>query len=163
MKQKLLLALTLVFICTLGHTQSLKTWTWDTYKMKFKLPSNMVVEENNADKFEASNNVITLDIYPRQGESLTYSGMKNAIINWAYKTGLRYADYNGDGDEQPIYMKDLNGYWGCAIDGKKEGYPASMLLLADPDYTDISFYIWLSYSNDYYQDALQILRSFQPK
>ena len=131
--------------------------------MKFKLPSNMVVEENNADKFEASNNVITLDIYPRQGESLTYSGMKNAIINWAYKTGLRYADYNGGGDEQPIYMKDLNGYWGCAIDGKKEGYPASMLLLVDPDYTDISFYIWLSYSNDYYQDALQILRSFQPK
>jgi len=163
MKRKSLLALMLVFICTLGHTQSLKSWTWDTYKMKFKLPDDMTVVENNADKFEATDNVITLDIYPRQGENLTYGGMKNAVVNWAYKTGLRYADYNNSGDAQPIYLKDLNGYWGCAIDGKKNGFPATMLLLVDPDFPDISFYIWISYSDDYYHDAVQILKSFEPK
>jgi hypothetical protein len=163
MKQKSLLALVLIFICTLVQAQSLKTWTWDTYKMKFKLPDDMTVVENNADKFEASDNAITLDIYPRQGENLTYNGMKNAVINWADKTSLRYSDYNGSGDEQPIYLKDLNGYWGCAIDGKKNGFPASMLLLVDPDYTDTSFYIWISYSDEYYHDAVQILKSFEPK
>jgi hypothetical protein len=163
MKHTSLLALVLVFICTLAQAQSLKSWTWETYKMKFKLPDNMTVDENNADKFEATNNLITLDIYPRTGENLTYSGMQNAVINWAYKTGLRYSDYNKSGDSQPIYLKDLNGYWGCAIDGTKDGLPASMLLLVDPDYTDISFYIWISYSDDYYHDAVQILKSFEPK
>ena len=60
-------------------------------------------------------------------------------------------------------MKDLNGYWGCAIDGKKSGFSASMLLLVDPDYTDISFYIWISYADEYYHDAVQIIKSFQPE
>ena len=163
MKQKSILTLGFIFICALAQAQSLSTWTWDTYKMKFKLPDNMTVQENNADKFEATNNVITLDIYPRKGENLTYSGMKTAIINWASTTGLSYSDNNNNGDSQPIYLSDLNGYWGCAIDGKQDGYPASMLLLVDPDFPDISFYVWISYSSDYYQDAVQILKSFEPK
>jgi hypothetical protein len=88
--------------------------------------------------------------------------MKTAIIRWANQTGLRYADYNTDGDAQPIYLDNINGYWGCAIDGKKQGFPASMLLLVDPDFPDISFYIWISYSDEYYHDAVTILKSFKP-
>jgi len=162
MKQKYVLATLLVLLCGFLKAQTLESWTWDTYKMKFKAPDNMRVVENNADKFEASNDNITLDIYPRKDESLTYDGMKNAIISWADQTGLTYSTYNKNGDAQPIYLDDLNGYWGCAIDGKKQGFPASMLLLVDPDYTDISFYIWISYSNEYYHDAIKILDSFEP-
>ena len=164
MKRKyFFLALSLLLSVSMLKAQSLEAWTWDTYKMKFKAPDNMRVEENDANSFQATNDAITLDIYPRKGENLTYDGMKNAIIKWADQTGLRYMDYNSDGDAQPIYLDDINGYWGCAIDGKKQGFPASMLLLVDPDFPELSFYIWISYSNEYYHDAVTILKSFQPK
>jgi hypothetical protein len=163
MKRKyFLLAATLLLSFNFLKAQSLESWTWDTYKMKFKAPDNMRVEENDANSFQATNDVMTLDIYPRKGENLTYDGMKNAIVNWANQTGLRYMDYNSDGDKQPIYLDNVNGYWGCAIDGKKNGYPASMLLLIDPDFPEISFYIWISYSDEYYHDAVTILQSFKP-
>jgi hypothetical protein len=162
MKHKYLLAVLLLLCGTMLKAQSLENWTWDTYKMKFKAPDNMRVEQNDANSFQATNDKMTLDIYPRKGENLTYDGMKNAIINWASQTGLAYNTYNASGDAQPIYLDNMNGYWGCAIDGKKQGYPASMLLLVDPDYTDISFYIWISYSDEYYHDAITILKSFKP-
>src|SRR5580765_2345552 len=145
------------------NAQSLQSWTWDSYKMKFKAPDNMVVKKSDATVYEASNNSITMDIYPLTGQNLTYDGMKNAIIRWADKSSLSYNEYNSSGDKQPIYLDNINGYWGCAIDGKKSGYPTSMLLLVDPDYPDISFYIWLSYANEYYHDAVAILKSFQPE
>lgn len=164
MKRKyFFLALLLLLSANILKAQSLEAWTWDTYKMKFQAPDNMRVEQNDANSFQATNDKITLDIYPRKGENLTYDGMKTAIANWASATGLRYEDYNADGDAQPIYLDNLNGYWGCAIDGKKQGFPASMLLLVDPDFPDISFYIWISYSDEYYHDAVTILKSFQPK
>jgi len=162
MKRKYLLATLLVLLCGLSNAQTLEPWTWDTYKIKFRAPDNMRVQENDANSFQATNDHITLDIYPRKGENLTYDGMKNAIINWAGQTGLTYSNYNKNGDAQPIYLDDLNGYWGCAIDGKKQGFPASMLLLVDPDYDEISFYIWISYSDEYYHDAIKILESFEP-
>jgi len=162
MKQKYLLAALLLLYCNFLKAQTLESWTWDSYKMKFKAPDNMRVEENDANGFQTTNDKITLDIYPRKGENLTYDGMKNAIIKWADQTGLTYNDYNSNGKSQPIYLDNLNGYWGCAIDGKKEGFPASMLLLVNPDYTEISFYIWISYSDEYYHDAINILKSFQP-
>ena len=162
MKRKHLLAVLFLLTCTYVKAQSLEPWTWDTYKMKFKAPDNMRVVKNSADVFEATNDNMTMDIYPRKGENLTYDGMKNAIINWASQSGLRYNTYNSSGDAQPIYLDDINGYWGVAIDGKKSGFPTSMLLLVDPDYPDISFYIWLSYADEYYHDAVAILRSFEP-
>lgn len=162
MKRKYLLAVLLLMSVNILKAQSLETWTWDTYKMKFKAPDNMRVDENDANSFQASNDVITLDIYPRKGENLTYDGMKKAIEDWADQESLRYMNENSDGDKQPIYLDNLNGYWGCAIDGKKNGFPASMLLLVDPDFPEISFYIWISYSSDYYDDAIAILKSFKP-
>lgn len=151
-----------IAIGSLANAQALQSWKWNAYNMKFRIPDNMTVKESAADKFEASNHVITIDIYPRKGENLTYSGMKKAITNWAYQTGLNYNDYNTSGDAQPIYMKSLNGYWGCAIDGTKNQSAASMLLLVDPDFPDISFYVWIAYSDEYYHDVVQILKSFQP-
>ena len=162
MKRKYALAALLLLCCSFLKAQTLENWTWDTYKIKFKAPDNMRIVANDAASFQATNDKITLDIYPRKGENLTYDGMKNAIIRWAGQTSLNYDTYNTKGDAQPIYLDDINGYWGCAIDGKKQGYPASMLLLVDPDYTDISFYIWISYSTEYYHDVLAILKSFEP-
>ena len=155
MSQKFFLSILLLAINSIAFSQTLQTWTWDTYKMKFKAPDNMVLQENDVRGYQASNNEITLDIYPRTGENLTYDGMKNAIINWANQISLVY-------NTEPIYLDNINRYWGCAIDGTKQGFSASALLLVNPDYPDISFYVWISYAPEYYHDAVAILRSFQP-
>ncbi|MDQ6763965.1 MAG: hypothetical protein M3015_15245, partial [Bacteroidota bacterium] len=63
---------------------------------------------------------------------------------------------------QPIYMENLNGFWGCAIDGSKDNFSASVLLPVNPEYPDISFYIWISYAKEYYHDVVVILKSFTP-
>lgn len=162
MRNKLFFTALMFISCNFLYAQSLEDWTWDTYKIKFKAPDNMRIEENDANSFKATNGNIALDIYPRKGENLSYAGMKKAIINWADQTGLNYNSYNSNGNSQPIYLDDINRYWGCAIDGKKKGYPTTILLLVDPDYPDISFYIWISYSSDYYRDAVTILKSFKP-
>jgi hypothetical protein len=103
-----------------------------------------------------------MDIYPLTGQNLTYDGMKNAIIKWADKSSLSYNVNNSSGEKQPIYLENINGYWGCAIDGTKEGFSASALLLVNPDYPDINYYVWISYAPEYYHDAIAILRSFAP-
>jgi len=130
--------------------------------MRFSLPDNMSIVYNDNTRFEATNRTITIDIYPRKGEQLTYSGMKNAIVAWAQQEQLQYSYYNKYNNEQPIYLKDLNRYWGCAIDGSKGGNDATMLLLINPDNPDISLYVWIAYNDDYYQDVMQILKSFEP-
>jgi Dihydro-orotase-like len=144
------------------HGQSLQLWTWDSYKMKFKAPDNMIVSKSNATVYEASNNSITMDIYPKTGQNLTYDGLKKAIINWADQSSLAYKTYNSSGDKQPIYLDNINGYWGCAIDGTKDGFSTSVVLLVNPDYPDINFYVWISYAPEYYHDAIAILKSFTP-
>jgi hypothetical protein len=156
MQQKLILAL-LMLTVTSTSAQTLQTWNWDSYKMKFKAPDNMVVQQNDATGYQATNNNITLDIYPRTGENLTYDGMKTAIINWANQVSLNY-----DPSTQPIYLSNINRYWGCAIDGIKQGFSASALLLVNPDYPELSYYVWISYAPEYYHDAVAILRSFEP-
>ncbi len=139
----------------------MQEWKWDSYKMKFKAPDNMVVIKSDGTVYEASNNKITMDIYPRKNENLTYDGMKNALIVWAKELSLSYS-LSSSGETQPIYLSNLNGYWGCAIDGTKSGFSASLLLLQDPDDSGINFYIWISYAKEYYHDVITILKSFTP-
>jgi hypothetical protein len=155
----------IIVLCSLSlavQAQTLQTWTWESYKMKFQAPDNMVVKKSDATVYEASNVSITMDIFPKKGENLTYDGMKNALIDWANKTSLFYDAQNSDGDSQPIYIKNINGYYGCAIDGSKDGFSTSIMLLQDPDNSDISFYVWVSYKSEYYHDAVAILKSFTP-
>jgi hypothetical protein len=161
MQHKTFLSIIMLIISSMINAQSLQTWNWDTYRMKFKAPDNMTLQENDANGYQASNNNITLDIYPRSSENLTYDGMKNAIINWANQLELYYTN-TSEGKTQPIYLANINGYWGCAIDGSKQGFPASILLLIDPDHPNIGFYVWISYAKEYYHDAVAILKSFQP-
>ncbi|MCU0391028.1 MAG: hypothetical protein MUE81_07910 [Thermoflexibacter sp.] len=143
----------IMLIANQGFAQDLTTWTWDTYKMQFDVPSNFKVIKNNANVFEASNGNITLSIYPRKGQNLTYGKMQNAIISWANQNGLT-------SDTGAEYLENLNGYWGCYIDGSAKGFPTSALLLIDPDYTDISLYVWISYREGYEDTAVAMLKSF---
>ena len=161
MRYKFLQTILLSAICLASNAQSLQSWTWDYYKMKFKAPDNMVVQKSDATVYEASNNSITMDIYPLTGQNLTYDGMKNAIIKWANRSSLSYKATNSSGEKQPIYLENINGYWGCAIDGTKSGFSASALLLVNPDHPDINYYVWVSYAPEYH-DAVAILRSFAP-
>ena len=162
MRYKILQTIILFAIASVAHAQTLQLWTWDTYKIQFKAPSNLVLQKNDATVYEAGNSSMYIDIYPRKGEGLTYDGMKNAIIKWADDLGLSYNGQNSGGDTQPIYLQNINGYWGCAIDGSKNDLPATIMLIVNPDDPDLSFYIWINYSKEYYHDAVAVLKSFTP-
>lgn len=162
MRYKFFQTILLLFISIVTYSQTLQLWTWDTYKIKFKAPDNLVVQKNDATVYEATNKSMALDIYPRKGENLTYDGMKNAIIKWADDLGLSYSPQNSDGNTQPIYIENINGYWGCAIDGSKSGFPATAMLIVNQDSPELSFYIWISYAKEYYHDAVAVLKSFTP-
>ena len=162
MRYKFVQTVILLAISGIVHAQSLQLWTWDTYKIQFKAPDNLVVQKNDPTVYEATNKAMALDIYPRKGENLTYDGMKNAVIKWATDLDLSYSTQNSSGDTQPIYLENINGYWGCAIDGSKNGFPSTAMLIVNPNDTDLSFYIWISYSNEYYHDAVAVLKSFTP-
>ena len=56
MLHKFLQTILLFVISSAVNAQTLKSWTWDSYKMKFKAPDNMVVRKSDATVFEASNN-----------------------------------------------------------------------------------------------------------
>ena len=152
----------LVVVSTFLHAQTLQTWTWDTYKIKFKAPDNLILQKNDATVYEATNKSMAMDIYPRKGENLTYDGMKNSLVTWANSLSLNYNSQNSDGTTQPIYLENVNGYWGCAIDGTKNDFPSTVVLLVNPDNSDVVFYIWISYAREYYHDAIAILKSFTP-
>ncbi|HSZ85026.1 MAG TPA: hypothetical protein VK787_03300 [Puia sp.] len=162
MRSKFFSTILLFIIGFVANAQTLQQWTWETYKIKFKAPDDLVLKKNDATVYEAGNSAMYLDIYPRSGENLTYNGMKNALIKWAGTLGLAYDAQNSDGTSQPIYLENLNGYWGCAIDGTSNKLPATIMLIVNPDHPDISFYIWINYSKEYYHDAIAILKSFTP-
>jgi len=163
MLHKFIFSAVLVFLGLAGVAQTLQTWTWDTYKLEFKAPSDLDLKKNDSTQFEAGNDNMYLDIYPRSNENLTYGGMKNALVKWANALRLTYDDKNTYGEDQPIYLENLNGYWGCAIDGTSDsGLPTTIMLIVDPDYTNISFYVWINYKHEFYHDAVAVLKSFKP-
>ena len=81
--------------------------------------------------------------------------MASSLSRWARENNISY-------EGSPNYMESLNGYWGCYIDGYSGSAPDSLLLLVDPDYPDVSMYIWLSYTSADYDTAVNILKSFTP-
>ena len=82
--------------------------------------------------------------------------MKSLLKTWAKENKLKF-----DGSVED--MEDLNGYWGVYVDGTGENdLPTTVLLLIDPDYPDISLYVWVQYQEDQLDNAVKILRSFVP-
>lgn len=135
--------------------QSLKTWNWSTYKMQFQAPSTFKVDKNNSEIFDAGNDDIHLTIYPEKGEKIAEGEMASLLRTWAKDNKLKF-----DGRVQK--MENLNGYWGVYVDGEANSLPTSILLLVDPDYPTISFYVWLQYDASKEDMAVKILQSFIP-
>ena len=151
-------SLFLLAFVVLSHFASaqMKTWTWDTYKVKYSAPSNFKVSKNTKDVFSAGNTNINLTIYPRTGENLAYDDMDGALRKWARSSKVSFSG-------EPNLMESLNGYWGVYVDGTAEnGNPTTMLILVDPDYPEIALYVWLQYQDDYVDTAVEILKSFTP-
>ncbi len=155
MKRKVFVFGIFCFFAANAIGQSLKTWNWTTYKMQFKAPSNFKIDKNNAEIFDAGNDALHLTIYPEKGEKISEDEMTSLLRTWARDNKLKF-----DGKVQK--MENLNGYWGVYVDGEANGLPTSILLLVDPDYPNISFYVWLQYNADQEDMAVKILQSFIP-
>jgi hypothetical protein len=157
MRTKYLFTLLAFSFFSFVASAQLKTWNWSEYKMEFKAPSSFKVDENNSEKFSAGNGNLYLTIYPKKGTKMSYEGMKGALRDWSRNNDLTY---RGD----VAYMSNLNRYWGVYIDGTApSGLPTTLMLLVDPDYSNIYFYIWLQYQKEYLQTAVDILKSFRPR
>ena len=139
------------------HAQRMKDFTWDYYHVKFQIPVTFSVDKNTDDEFGAGDGDIYLDIYPRSGESMTFSKMKKSLEDWA--SDSKVYDYTKVNE-----MEDLNGYWGVYLDGTKStnNLPASLLLLVHPDYPSTVLYIWINYKSDAFDTAVKMLKSFTP-
>ena len=156
-KKHLLLFAFFALSFNLLYAQSLKGWTWSDYKMKFQAPNDFSIKESSGTIFSAGNDHLMLTIYPKKGENLTYTGLKDALQKWARSNNV---DWNSN---DLGYMSNLNRYWGYYIDGTgSNGLPTSLLLLVDPDYPEYSFYVWLQYQSGYIDTAVEILKSFKP-
>jgi len=155
-----------IFVLSLGlatfsstFAQEWQSYTWEKYSTKFKIPTDFEVTESTGDKFEASNNVINLTIYPFKYEYKTYEAMETGLTDWAEKSKVSY-----NKNEELIQLDEtkMNGYWGMLLEGTKDDFPVGMLLIADPDYPDITLYIWVSYYEDQVDIVLEMLMSFTP-
>lgn len=152
----LFLFVTLLFVSA-GTAQDNKTYTWEAYKTKWEVPSDFRILESSGTKWSGTNDKITLSIYPRKDENLSETDMKDAIIKWA-----RSNEIEDKGEVIDLDEEKMNGYWGVLIEGTKSGYPVGLLLLVDPDYPEISLYVWISYDEETLDRALEILMSFRP-
>lgn len=155
MKGKVFVLGIFCFITANVMGQSLKTWNWGTYKMQFQAPSNFKVDKNNSEIFDAGNDDIHLTIYPEKGEKISEGEMASLLRTWAKDNKLKF-----DGRVQK--MENLNGYWGVYVDGEANSLPTTILLLVDPDYPTISFYVWLQYDASKEDMAVKMLQSFIP-
>jgi hypothetical protein len=162
MKKQIKLTVLLVFMAMffLSGTHVLaqmKTFTWDAYKTKFKVPEDFKVDESTDIKWIGHNDNINLSIYPRKDEKLSKLDMTKAVFSWAVDNGVKNI-----GDAVELDEKKLNGYWGVLYEGDKDEFSVGTMLIVDPDYPDISIYIWISYRESYSDVVLEMLKSFTP-
>lgn len=156
MKSISLLFFAAVFTVSAAFSQRMTTYTWESYKMKFDIPTTFEVTDNTSEKFMASNGDINLTIYPRKGENLQADGMIDALTVWSTENAIENLT------QMEVITSQLNGYWGVFQEGTKNGWPVFLMLIVDPDYPDISFYVWLSYATGTEDTALKVLKSFTP-
>lgn len=150
-------AILFVFISLGGYSQDMKSFTWDAYKTKFQVPTTFNVTESTGDYWSGTNNDITMSIYPRKGENLNKDKMKAAVLSWATSSGVTEI-----GDAIILDPQKLNGYNGVLYEGQVKGFPVGTLLIVDPDYPDISLYIWISYRAGLEDTVIKMLMSFTP-
>jgi Dihydro-orotase-like len=154
MKPKFVLFISII-LCGFLNAQDMQTWTWDSYKTKFKVPYDFEIKTNTADAFSAGNQDINLTIYPRKVTDMTYEKMEYSLSSWVNNNGVEITT-------EYLQLTDLNRYWGVLCDGTYQGFNVMSLMLVDPDYTDIALYIWCSYNQRSAITAAEIMYSFTP-
>ncbi len=161
MKKNYLFFIAFVLALFSGKTQAQdwKWYTWDDYSTTFKIPEDFTIEKSSGSVFQATNKRITLSIYPRNESYESYEEMESSLLTWARDNGVVYDDLNGIVD---LDENKMNGYWGILLEGTASDFPVGLLLIADPDYPDITFYIWVSYYEEEIDTVLEILQSFTP-
>jgi len=153
---KVLLLFFFAFITT-GVSAQLKPYSWVSYKIKFKVPENFKVDQATANMWIGHNSSITLSIYPRKGVNLSGDALKTALYNWTVSNGVKNMD---EGTE--IDPEKLNRYSGYLFEGVVDDFSVETMILKDPDYPLITFYIFLHYKAGSEADVLNILTSFTP-
>lgn len=157
-KYPLILLLAIILIGTVTDVSAQKkTYNWDFYKTKFQVPTDFVVSESSETRWSGKNDNITLSIYPRKNENLSLDGMQDALYKWAVSNGVTEI-----GEITVLDAEKLNGYWGYLYEGVIDGFPVGTMLIVDPDYPEISLYIWASYRTGYEDTVIDILMSFVP-
>lgn len=151
-------AAVVLFIGTATMAQSLKQFTWDTYKTKFKIGTDFEIKESTGDYFSAGTFDINLTISPMKNtEGNTYASLKSGLQGWVKQNEVTVSSSGYQ------HLEDLNGYHGCMIDGYYNGtQQVFMMNVVDPDYTEIHLYVWVAYNDKSYDLALSILKSFTP-
>lgn len=152
-------AAVVLFMGTFTMAQSLKSFTWDTYKTKFKIGSDFEIKESTGDFFSAGTYDINLTISPmKNSEGNTYTSLQKGLKSWVATNDVTV---NSSGYQ---HLEDLNGYHGCMIDGTYNNGTQTVFMMnvVDPDYTDIHLYVWVAYNTKSYDLALEILKSFTP-
>ncbi|HNR06695.1 MAG TPA: hypothetical protein PKM27_05210 [Saprospiraceae bacterium] len=151
-KTYLIIASMLFLLNTVTQAQSFTPWTWDTYGLAFKAPSNMIVETNNGEEFGAKlkNDLLHLYIFPWKDAELT-TGSLNAEVE-ALAESLGY-----EGSE--VVELELNSFEGSYVIGKKDEVTSIILGLLDPE-SENNFYVLIVYGPGYEKRALEIANSF---
>lgn len=162
MKKQLKLSVLLIFVTMfiLSGTHAfgqMKTFTWDAYKTKFKVPQDFEIDESTGEKWIGHNDGINLSIYPRKDEKLSKREMTQSVYDWAVDNGVKNI-----GDVVELDEEKLNGYWGVLYEGEKNSLSVGTMLIVDPDYPNISIYIWVNYKERETDTVLEMLKSFTP-
>jgi hypothetical protein len=152
-----LLLTALLIISVSGLFAQMKSYSWASYKIKFKVPDNFKVDEATATTWIGHNSNITLSIYPRKNAQLSQAVMKTALYNWTVENGVKNID---EGTE--IDPEKLNRYTGYLYEGVVDDFSVETVIITDPDYPTISFYIFIHYKAGNENDVLNILTSFTP-
>ena len=153
----LLFTASLFLLTGLTYSQRMVDYNWDTYHVKFQIPATFNVDKNNDTEFGAGDDDAYLSIYPKKGETMSFSKMKKALDDWA-------GDSKVYGYDKVNELDNLNGYWGVYIDGKKSSndLPVTLLLIVHPDYPTTMLYVWINYRDAAFDTALKMLKSFTP-
>jgi len=147
----------LLIVAVSGVFAQMKPYSWASYKIKFKVPENFKVDEATATKWVGHNSTITLSIYPRKSEQLSPEAMKTSLYNWTVENGVKNMD---EGTE--IDPEKLNRYSGFLFEGTVDDFSVETILISDPDYPAINFYIFIHYKPGNEAEVLQIMTSFTP-
>jgi len=158
MKKQTLSVIALMLIVGTGNVYGqMKEWNWAKYSTSFECPVSMKLISNDSTKFAASNDSIYLAIYPKMDEYFYEDEMQEAVQNWAEESEVTI-------ETGPVALIDTiyTEYDGAFISGYKQGSQVILAYMNDPDYIEISFYVWISFKPGLARKAFDILESFYP-